>query len=199
MTLPRVTDVATTEPDGTLVYYIPANKIDIGGNSTNKLVIEQNKNVVIILTPTTGTAIDVKGSASIVIQQDASLNIYTEADVSIAGNGVANDTSNPPANFMIWGTRSSSAGSLQNISVSGNGQLSAVVYAPNANVTANGGGTSGNIMGAIVGSTITVTGGSMFHYDMALAEMNDEEPFGISVWNELTTAAARTAVASKFN
>ncbi len=199
MTLPRPTDVATTEPDGTLVYYITANKIDLSGNDTNKLIIAEDKNVVIILTPTTGTSIDVKGQASIVVQEDGSLNIYTAADVSIAGNGVANDTDNPPSNFMLWGTRPSSSGSLQNISVAGNGQLSAVVYAPNANVTANGGGTSGNIMGAIVGSTITVTGGSMFHYDMALAELNEDEPFGISVWNELTTAAARATVASKFN
>lgn len=199
MTLPRATDVPTVEADGTHNYYIIANKIDIGGNASNQLVIEENKNVIIILTPTTGTAIDVKGSASIVVQQNASLNIYTEANVAIGGNGVANDVANPPQNFMLWGTRPSTAASAQSISVAGNGQLSAVVYAPNANVTANGGGSSGNIMGAIVGSNITVTGGSMFHYDMALAELNDEEPFGISIWNELTSAASRSAVASLLN
>jgi hypothetical protein len=199
MTLPRATDVPTVESDGTEIYYITANAISISGNNTNKLVIEANKNVVIILTPTTGTSISLTGQSSIQIDANATLNIYTEADVAIGGNGIANNTSNPPANFMLWGTRPASAASAQNISIAGNGQLSAVVYAPNANVTANGGGSSGNIQGAIVGNTITVTGGSAFHYDMALAELNDEEPFGISVWNELTSATARSAVASKFN
>lgn len=194
MTLPRGTDVATTEADGTLVYYITANEINIGGNSSNKLIIEADKNVVILLTPTTGTSISVGGSASIQIDANASLNIYTSADVSIAGNGVANNTTNPPENFMLWGTRAASAGSLQNISIRGNGVLSAVVYAPNAAVTANGGGSSGHIQGAIVGNTISITGGAAFHYDMALAELNEDEPFGISIWNELTRSASREVV-----
>ncbi len=197
LTLPRVTDVATTESGGKQVYYITANSISLSGN--NHLTIAADKNVVIILTPTTGTAVSVSGNASIQIQSGASLHMYTEANVSIAGNGVANHSSNKPENFMLWGTRSSSAASPQSISISGNGVLSAVVYAPNASVSANGGGSSGHIQGAIVGNTITVNGGSAFHYDMALAEMNEEEPFGISVWNELTSAASRAAVASKFN
>lgn len=198
MTLPRGSDVPTPDSKGNDVYYITANQIALAGSVGQDLVIEADKNVVIILTPTTGTSISVSGNAAINVQSGATLNIYTEARVDIAGNGISNHSSNQPQNFMLWGTRSSAA-SAQEINIRGNGVLSAVVYAPNANVSATGGGSSGHIQGAIVGKTISITGGSAFHYDMALAELNEDEPFGISIWNELTSSAARTAVASKFN
>lgn len=185
--LPGGGDVAAA--DGK--YYYNATAISISGNATKKLNILPGTDVVIRITAGSGaTGIDVKGNASINVLAGSSLEIYTEADVSIGGRGVAN--SNDPASFMLYSTRPSTAGGSQSISVSGNGQLSAVVYAPNANVTMNGGGSSGNVYGAVVADTIKVTGGSEFHYDEALADMTSGNPFGVGDWAELSSATQRS-------
>jgi hypothetical protein len=197
MTLPRPGDVATIE-GGVPTYYINATSISLNGGPGSHLIIEAGKNVAILLS-STATSISVGGNGGIELQAAATLNIYTAGNVAIAGNGILNnDPVNKPQNFMLWGTRASTAASLRNISIAGNGELNAVVYAPNANVTAKGGGSSGSVGGAIVGNTVTITGGSAFHYDQALAELNADQPFGISIWNELTSAASRAGVASKF-
>ncbi len=127
----------------------------------------------------------------------STLAIYTEADVSIAGNGAVN--AGNPANFMLYGTRASSASSKQSIAISGNGNLSGVVYAPNAALSIKGGGTSGGVQGAMIGDTVTLTGNDAFHYDEALASLTTGNPYGISNWDELTTSAARSAVSSYVN
>lgn len=85
---------------------------------------------------------------------------------------------------------------MQTISISGNGQLNAVVYAPNSNVSINGGGSSGQVSGAVVANNISLVGGSKFHYDEALADMNEGNPYGLGAWRELTTATARNAYAA---
>ena len=193
-TLPRGGDVAAS--DGK--FYYSVGSIGLSGNASNVLHIADDKKVVIILTPTTGTAVDVKGNASIQLDNSSStLAIYTEADVSIAGNGAVN--AGNPANFMLYGTRASSASSKQSIAISGNGNLSGVVYAPNVALSIKGGGTSGGVQGAMIGDTVTLTGNDAFHYDEALASLTTGNPYGISNWDELTTSAARSAVSSYVN
>jgi hypothetical protein len=186
-TLPRGAD--TPAADGK--YYYNVSSISISGNSSKRLDITAGEQVVIRITAPAGTAgIDVKGQASINVLAGATLEIYTNSDVSIAGGGVAN--SNDPASFFLYSTKTAGSAGTQSISVSGNGQLSAVLYAPNANLTMNGGGSSGHVMGAAVADTISVTGGSEFHYDEALASLTSGNPFGVSLWSELTTAAQRS-------
>lgn len=181
--LPEAGDVAAA--DG--IYYYSVGKIELSGNASQVLKID--KNVVFIMDSSTGTNIDLKGQASIQVSDGSSLTIYTDANVSIAGGGVANEGS--PKDFFLYGTRPSSAVTKQTMSISGNGQLRAVVYAPSANLSMNGGGSSGEISGAIIGNNITVVGGSAFHYDVSLAELDDDGAFGITKWDELTSAAAR--------
>jgi Tfp pilus assembly protein PilX len=190
-TLPRGGDVAAA--DGKFYYYVGG--ISISGNDSKVLHIADNKKVVIVLTPTTGTAVDIKGNASIQLDGSTStLEMYAEADVSIAGNGAVN--SGNPVNFKLYGTRAASAASKQTIAISGNGNLSAVVYAPNAALSIKGGGTSGSVYGAMIGDTITVTGNDAFHYDEALADLTEGSPFGISKWDELTSSTDRDAVSA---
>ena len=45
---------------------------------------------------------------------------------------------------------------------------------------------------AVVADSITVTGGSEFHYDEALASMTSGNLFGVSQWAELTSATQRS-------
>ena len=95
-----------------------------------------------------GSAISVGGgSGAINIGVAGKLLIYTSGDVDIGGSGVLNGgntdaTANQPINFQIWGTKTSG---VQNISISGNGVLNAIVYAPQGHVTINGGGNSGKV------------------------------------------------------
>jgi hypothetical protein len=209
-TLPRASD--TPAADGK--YYYNISSIDLGGNAGNVLNI--NGPVVVRMTPTTGTAVDIGGQASIAIQNSytqnivtllppfvttatvtPSLEIFTQADVSIAGRGVA--YAGKPENFKLWGTRPQSNAAAQNLSINGNGVLSAVVYAPNANISMHGGGNSGNVFGSMIGKTITVTGNSAFHYDEALADMDGDGALGMDEWNEYVSYADRATYASLMN
>lgn len=188
--LPRPGD--TTAADGN--YYYNVTSISLSGGPGNILQIRNHpttatpSDVVIIVTDTAGNVISVTGNASFQIDAGNSLNLYASGNIAIAGRGVAN--ANNPSAFMLWGTKATPD---QSLSVSGNGQLNAVVYAPNANLAMNGGGSSGAVRGAIVANNITVNGGSSFSYDEALADMTDNSPFGVDAWEELTTAADRAS------
>jgi hypothetical protein len=50
--------------------------------------------------------------------------------------------------------------------------------------------------GSVVADNITLTGNAAFHYDEALGEPEGTSPYRVSKWEELTTAASRTAVAA---
>jgi hypothetical protein len=170
--------------------------ISSSGNDTNVLTILGN--VIMVITATAGNdAINLSGNASIAIAAGASLTIYTEGNVAIGGNGVANGgttaaTANRPINFQIWGT-STSTSTDQTIAIKGNGALSATVYAPNATVTING---NGDVMGSVVAEDISLTGNANFHYDESLAFMDSGNPYRVSLWKELTTTADRSAYSS---
>jgi hypothetical protein len=189
--LPRFGDIPAA--DGTYYYDVPG--IALSGAVAQKLDISAGMDVVIRITAAAGTTgVSVTGNASINVLAGGSLEMYTEADVLITGGGIAN--SNDPEAFMFYSTRVASASGSQSVSISGNGQLSAVVYAPNSNVTMNGGGASGHVYGAVVADNISVTGGSEFHYDEALASMTTGNPFGVSQWAELTSATQRNLYTS---
>ncbi|MDB6114112.1 MAG: hypothetical protein JWQ83_1358 [Lacunisphaera sp.] len=184
----------TAPTDGTLIAAVGAtlgtpgvatkwrcNSIILSGR--NALIIQGY--VTIVLTASTGSALDVTGNASIIVPPGSSLTVYAEADVKIAGNGLGNANTSP-ISCQIWGTNTTAAG--QAIQVAGNGALKAVIYAPNADAKING---NGEVMGAVVARTITFTGNANFHYDESLATFGDNTPFGITRWRELNTAAER--------
>lgn len=185
--LPRLGDLPAA--DGK--FYYDVSSISLSGPASRILSVAPATDVVIRITAASGSSgVSVGGNASIQVLAGATLEMYANSNVSIAGRGIAN--ANDPAAFQLWSTRAAGAAGTQSISVSGNGQLSAVVYAPNADVSMNGGGASGSVYGAVVADTITVTGGSNFHYDEALAAMSSGNPFGVSQWSELTTSAQRS-------
>lgn len=190
-TLPEAGNVAAA--DGKYYYNVPTG-FSLSGAAANRLTIAAGAEVVLLFSQTTGTAISIGGNASILVGTGSTLEIYTEANVSIAGNGVAN--ANTPESFQIWGTSADTSSPVQTISISGNGQLNATVYAPNANLSVNGGGSNGHVSGAVVANNISLVGGSKFHYDEALADLTDGNPYGLGAWRELTTATARAAYAS---
>lgn len=157
--------------------------LSLNGNKTLTILGD----VTLILTATTGSALDVTGNASIIIPDGSSLTVYAEAGIKIAGNGLANGNTRP-ASCRLYGTGAADAG--QSIHLTGNGDLKAVVYAPHAEVQING---NGHIMGAIVGASVTLAGNAAFHYDESLAREADDAPFGVTRWREVTDEAARAA------
>ncbi|MBP7372337.1 MAG: hypothetical protein KBG39_03140 [Opitutaceae bacterium] len=169
--------------------------LSLSGNSSKVLTVEGH--VTLILNAPAGTdAISMSGQASIHITEGSSLTIYTAGDVAITGGGLVND--NPaPITFQLWGT-STSTTTKQDIKIAGNGVLKAVVYAPNGTVTATGGGSAGEVMGSIVANDVSLTGGSSFHYDESLADLDVKAPFRIGYWSEMLNVTDRAAYAADF-
>lgn len=161
-------------------------------NGNQKLTIQGD--VTLVLTAASGTsALSVTGNAQILIAAGATLTLYAEGDVKIAGNGIGN-ANIQPLTFLLWGTNTKPGG--QDIQIAGNGALRAAVYAPNASVKING---NGDVMGSIVANDITLVGNAAFHYDEALATYGNNTPFGITKWRELDTAEGRSAYAHLFS
>lgn len=151
-------------------------------------------NTTLILTAAAGTqAINLTGLDMLTIAPGATLTIYTAGDIKVAGNGILN-TNTQPISLQIYGTSTSAV--PQDIDIVGNGDLEAVVYAPNGDLTIRG---NGNVMGSMVGNNITVVGDAAFHYDESLADFGANNPYGIVKWRELTTATDRSAYTSQLD
>ncbi len=209
VTLPKnaASDARTTAADGTVTYYYTATSVSL----TNKTItVSPGYNVVLTVSGNVSVgggsgAITVNSTKNTVTSATltSSLNLYVNGNVNIAGQGAGNTvtTTSPsgsttaigsPKNLMIWGTNTSA----QTIKVAGNGQLSAVVYAPSADLEMKGGGTSGGTYGAFIGRTVAMTGNEGFHYDESLAGLDSGEPLGISQWSEFVSADDRATYAS---
>jgi Tfp pilus assembly protein PilX len=85
-----------------------------------------------------------------------------------------------PENFIYYGLTTQSTG----ITFGGNGTFVGVIYAPEADITLKGGGNGNNIVGAVIGKTITVNGHYDIHYDESLARLFSSV-FVVTSWEEL--------------
>ena len=145
-------------------------------------------------------AIGFSGQKSLTIKTGSSLTVYTNGDINATGNGMINGTTNGAnacASLVIYGT--TTAPSTQLIKVGGNGQLYGAIYAPNADVELRGGGNSGMVLGSVVAKTISMNGGTDFHYDEALANLGGGNPFGIAKWRELQSDTERNFYLNQLN
>ncbi|MGB0416210.1 MAG: DUF7305 domain-containing protein [Coraliomargarita sp.] len=164
------------------------SQVSVSGNSRN--VVTVNGDVTLVVTGN----MSFTGQSSINVTAGSTLTIYAEGDVAIAGNGI-NNTDLVPSRVSIIGTKDivESGGSYsagQTISISGNGQLAASVYAPGAQVNIKGGGSRGEVYGAVVGYQAHITGGSAFHFDEALRDIvwGGSSNHTIDSWLEMTGA-----------
>jgi Tfp pilus assembly protein PilX len=171
---------ATLGMEGTATRW-RCNSVALHGSQTLTILGD----VTLILTTTVGSALDVTGNASIIIPEGSSLTVYAEADIKIAGNGLAN-ANRRPSSCKIYGTSSSPAG--QTIHIAGNGAIKAAIYAPNGDIQING---NGDVMGSLVGREVTFTGNANFHYDESLASEGEGGPFKVTRWRELSSQADR--------
>lgn len=122
------------------------------------------------------------GNSSLIVAPNACLNLYVSgAQTVLAGNGVINMNGNA-TNFFYHGLPGNTS-----VSLSGNGTFTGLVYAPNADFTLNGGGSSDeDFIGASVTKSAKMNGHYSFHYDEALNKYGPFRGFVITSWNEMT-------------
>lgn len=122
------------------------------------------------------------GNSSITVETNGCLNLYVGGSQTVlAGNGVVNRTGNA-TNFFYHGLPGNTS-----LSYSGNGMFVGLVYAPNANLTLNGGGSSDeDFVGASVTKSALMNGNFKFHYDEALDKYGPFRGFIVTSWNEMT-------------
>lgn len=155
------------------------------GGSSGALVIASGIDVILVVTGT----FELKGNATLTLDTDATLKLFVEGDVSIGGNGILNSSN--PENLEVIGTNTNEG--VQTIKINGNGQLSATVYAPNANVELKGGGSSGRVYGAVVAYDASLVGNSHFSFDEALADVNlGSTDYEVFQWLEMTNTTYET-------
>jgi hypothetical protein len=171
-TLPRAGDVAAA--DGRYYYFFE------GATITNTTIAIGKKVSLVGRNTSLGSGIGLTAGASCLIYIDGAIN---------AGSGGAINNSNWAGALQIFTTTTAAC------SIGGNGQIYACVYAPNAALTCNGGGSTGMLVGSFVANTVSSSGHMDFHYDEALRLSNDASPWTVNGWFDLQSAADRTAVA----
>lgn len=159
------------------------SSISLSGSSTLTIAGNADGSPSYIEIYVTGD-ISVAGTAQIVLGDGVKATIYFRGNVDIAGKGVVNPK-NQPEDLLLYGVQPADSSSYH-VSLGGNGQITAAVYAPDHDVTINGGGNSGHVYGSIVGKTVNMTGVTNLHYDEALAASGVINNYRIASWIEDT-------------
>lgn len=175
-------------------YYLAAESIGTTGAATILQMDQMTINgaatltikgdVTIHLPPSVIQTVTVAGSGRILLESGATLKIYTPGNISISGAGITN--SSAPENVQIWSTRNGSNG--QTISLSGSGALSAIIYAPDAQLSLPG---HTDFAGAAIVKSAALTGSGAFHYDESLSNFGSGGSIAVDSYNELDTPAER--------
>jgi hypothetical protein len=121
------------------------------------------------------------GTDALTIAPTSNLTIYMSgASAAFGGNGEWNENGSA-LNLQYWGLPSNTS-----VSVSGNGSFTGTIYAPQAELTLNGGGKDNyDFVGASISKTIQLNGKVQFHYDEALARVGPNRGYIVNSWNEL--------------
>jgi len=179
-----VTGTTTINADatkGSAASRYTLSSISLSGNKTLTVAGNPNGSQTYIEIYVTGD-ISVSGTGQIVVQPGVTATIYFAGNVDISGNGVLN-SNNQPSDLMLYGIQPPTDTS-EHVSIGGNSQITASVYAPGHDVTVNGGGTNGHVYGSVVGKTVTMTGVSNLHYDERLGSTGVVNNYKIVSWFE---------------
>ena len=123
--------------------------------------------------------VNMSGQSYIYIQPGATLQLYVGGQTTIAGTGVSNPSGKAKA-FQYFGLPTN-----KTVSFTGNSTFVGVIYAPAADLTMSGGGSTViDFVGASTTSTVNMTGSYNFHYDESLANTTDAF-YVASSWDEM--------------
>lgn len=191
-TLPRTGDSPAT--DGKYYYNFASGAgVVLGGNDELNIA----GNVVLYLQSHAGaTALSIGGTGKIDIANTGTLAVYTNGNMDIGGNGMANANANA-ASCLIYGTNT---GTGQTITMTGNATTVTAINAPNASFSITG---SGELWGSVIARTIALNGNAAFRYDEALPKFINTtgtgNPWGVAKWREMTQATERAIYAANFS
>jgi hypothetical protein len=104
-------------------------------------------------------SISLTGNNGITVTGFVIWNVKSSLDIH--GNGVANTLTNAPESCQINFAGTSGA-------IGGNGAMSAIVIAPEADIAMKGGGSKGYMVGSVQAKNIDFQGGYPLHYDIQL-------------------------------
>ncbi len=104
--------------------------------------------------------------------------------IQISGNALVNNNTSVPAKFQFWYNGS------KNVALAGNGNLHALIYAPNSSVNVSG---NGNYFGSIFAANFNDTGNGMIHYDRSLANTSYASSAGLT-WLPATSVTGLQTV-----
>ena len=183
-TVSSVTDTTTLNASatkGSSISRYQLSTIALSGNKTLTLAGNVDGSRTYIEIYVTGD-ISVTGISQIVLQEGVTATVYFAGNIDVSGNGILN-TKNQPSDLQLYGIEPP-ANSSKHVSLGGNGQIIAAVYAPDHDVSINGGGTSGHVFGSVVGKTVTMTGVSNLHYDEQLGSKGMINNYKIVSWFE---------------
>ena len=182
-TVTNTTTLTANAVSGSSASRYQLSNVTLNGNNTLTLAGAADGSTTYIEVYITGD-VSVTGNAQIILQPGVKAKIYFASNVNIAGNGMLN-VNNQPGDLQLFGIQPSGNSPMSpTVSLGGNGQIVASVYAPNDAVTVNGGGSSGHVFGSIVGATVTMTGVTNLHYDEALASAGLINNYKIVSWFE---------------
>lgn len=155
-------------------YYLDSGNFQLSAFSGKVLV---TGNAILHVTDD----VDFTGTDRILILPGASLKLYVSApSAKLTGQGVINQGGNA-TNFYYYGTTNNTS-----LAMGGNGEFTGVIYAPQADFSLGGGGTSvTDFIGASVTKTVHMNGHFKFHYDEALNRHGPARGFVIESWDEI--------------
>jgi len=152
--------------------YAPAASVPISSGitynaTTGVLNVSGGKTLTLPVPPTAYYFSDVvlSGGSTLTFNNPSNLHvdIWIDDVLNLSGGTVAN----PSGKSTMLGIWACGATSSSNWTLSGGSGAYFTVYAPTHAVTVSG---SGDLWGALVGKTVTASGGSKFHYDEALGK-----------------------------
>lgn len=147
--------------NGTNYTYVITN----GNYQISSLSLSSSQNIcvsgnVVLYFP---AGFQMSGHAYIYIASGAKLTIYLGGNCTLSGGGVVNGTGFATS-CAFFGLPSCT--SIQN---SGSSEFIGTIYAPEAAFNMSGGGSSAiNFVGAVVASSVSISGHYQFHYDESL-------------------------------
>jgi len=178
---PNTTTLTANATQGASVARYQLSSISLHSNQTLTLAGAADGSTTYIEIYVTGD-ISFSGTSQLVVQPGVKAKIYFAGNVDVAGNGIVN-SNNQPGDLQLFGIQPSD-GISRHVNLGGNGQIVSAVYAPNHDVTINGGGTNGHVFGSVVGRSVTMTGVTNLHYDEALSTMGLINSYKIVSWFE---------------
>jgi hypothetical protein len=141
--------------------------------------------------------VSVTGNGDILLEDNVFVTMYVAGNITLTGNGVGNANkaqNDRPSHFLIYSIAQTDPvtgkpipdATPKQVSISGNGSVEAMVYAPDADIIMNGGGNMGDFSGSVVGNTVKFNGNTRFHYDESLNTAGFVSDYKISSWFEDT-------------